>query len=125
MRGNCTAQSLPSSTLALFNWPQPNVLFFDLMGTCLDWHSGIVPARSCALSSSLNPKISLPDLSKLATDWRVASLKRYIDSSSGDPSEGTEVTHRRVLDRLLEEKGIDLSSCDEDVRNRLVDGWHG
>jgi len=40
------------------------------------------------------------------------------------PAEDIDVTHRRVLDRLLEEKGFDQTIWGEIVRRELVERWY-
>lgn len=96
------------------------------MGTCLDWHSSIVPALSSALSSNPLPHDLLTlDLPQLAADWRAGfftEIHRHFEA--GAQSEDIDVTHRRVLDRLLDERRVDLSVWDDGVRRKLVDGWH-
>lgn len=67
---------------------------FDFMGTCLDWHTSIV----AALPSQLSEK----HRSDFALIWR----QSYFDANAarqakGEPVEDIDITHRRVLDKLL------------------------
>jgi FMN phosphatase YigB (HAD superfamily) len=96
-------QPLPSLT-----GPKPKALFFDLMGTSFDWHPSIVPVLLSALSSSPIPKILATRPFQTSSRWRAGFCeeihRRFV---AGYASEDIDVTHRRVLDRLLEEKGVD------------------
>jgi len=100
---------------------QLKALIFDLMGTCCDWNTSILMAlKSC-------PPLPLVehDLPKLAADWRSDSSKKFITiSSAGLPAEDIDITHRRVLDELLDDRHVDSSVWDDNVRNRLVTQWH-
>lgn len=101
---------------------RPKALIFDLMGTCCDWFSSIVPALE---SSPSHPNLPNSDIEQLAIDWREGFFKEiHYRFSIGEPAEDIDVTHRRVLDRLLEERGVDFMLWDDKVRNLLVDHWH-
>jgi hypothetical protein len=101
---------------------QPKALIFDLMGTCCDWFSSIVPALEASPSLPNLPHSAMP---KLAIDWREGFFKEiHFRFSTGEKAEDIDITHRRVLDRLLEERGIDCMLWDNEVRNLLVDHWH-
>ncbi|GAA5971889.1 hypothetical protein JCM11641_001558 [Rhodosporidiobolus odoratus] len=87
---------------------QPQALVFDLMGTCLDWYTSLLPALQTASSSA--PTTSLQDpaaLSQLALDWRQGFFEEIqARFDKGEEQEDIDCTHRRVLDRLLQEKGV-------------------
>jgi 2-haloalkanoic acid dehalogenase type II len=100
------------------------VIFFDLMGTCCDWLSSLLP-----LLQSLPPHPSLePAQTKsrqLAIAWREGFFEEiHARFQNGGPAEDIDVTHRRVLNRLLQEWGIGLDVWNEDARSRLVHQWH-
>ena len=99
------------------------VIFFDLMGTCLDWHSSIVDVLGTNNALN-NPRIpSIPDVSQFALDWRQGFFDEI--HARFERQEGTEnidITHRRILDRLLTERGADWS---EYQRCMAVKAWHG
>ncbi|KAH7379801.1 haloacid dehalogenase [Cadophora sp. MPI-SDFR-AT-0126] len=77
-------------------------VIFDLMGTCCDWHSSIVPALQSSPPTPLLPSSSLPNL---ATDWRAVFFQEiHLRFEAGLPAEDIDATHRRVLNRLLEEE---------------------
>ncbi|KAI8954274.1 HAD-like protein [Xylaria longipes] len=71
-------------------------VFFDFMGTCLDWHSTVV--------RSLPPGISEAARSRLALDWREEFFSElHMRSQQGLAPEDIDVTHRRTLLRILRE----------------------
>ncbi|GAD96288.1 hypothetical protein SCHCODRAFT_102954 [Paecilomyces variotii No. 5] len=95
-------------------------LIFDLMGTCCDWKSGIV--STLAQTSSLQA-LSDTDRSRLANDWRSGFFGEiHARFESGAPPEDIDVTHRRVLDRILAQRGLDTTT--EEERRILVQRWH-
>ena len=104
--------------------PPIKALLFDLMGTCLDWHSSIVPLLE---TSPPHPSLPPKDLPQMALDWR-AGFFAEIHKRFGQqlPPEDIDITHRRVLDRLLESRGVgnDAKGWGHDTRERLVQGWH-
>lgn len=101
---------------------RPRALIFDLMGTCCDWFSSIVPVLETCPS---HPNLPTSGMAKLAIDWREGFFKEiHYRFSIGEPAEDIDVTHRRVLDRLLEERGVDFVLWDDEVRDLLVDQWH-
>jgi FMN phosphatase YigB (HAD superfamily) len=98
-------------------------LVFDLMGTCVDWHSSLLallPAHQQLEPCNLN------GLNPLLVTWRsgfFAEIHRRYEA--GEPQEDIDVTHRRVLDGLLEERGLDdQDGWTEAKREDLVQGWH-
>lgn len=113
----------------------PKVLIFDLTGTCVNWYDPIVDAlNSCPGLGNISPGLyftvdvleSLDSLSadQLAKDWRAgyfAEVQARLER--GEVEEDIDVTHRRVLDQLLEEGKVGVE-CDEGVRQRLVKKWH-
>ncbi|KAI8632190.1 HAD-like protein [Xylariaceae sp. FL1651] len=71
-------------------------VFFDLMGTCLDWHSSVV--------SALPPTIPEETRSRLALDWRQEFFNELHARSRQELApEPIDVTHRRTLLRILAE----------------------
>jgi len=97
-------------------------LVFDLMGTCCDWHSSILQVLESLPSPKQLPK---SDLSNLASTWRAGFFQAIQKRFQGElPPEDIDITHRRVLDNLLRDKGVDLSEWDNSVRERLVEAWH-
>lgn len=100
----------------------PKALIFDLMGTCTDWYSSVLPALQSAPSL---PALPADVLLKLASDWREGFFKeakmRY---EASQPVEDIDVTHRRVLNWLLLAQGVTPTQWNDGVRNMLVQSWH-
>lgn len=64
------------------------------MGTCLDWHSGVVKALPATIPETTR--------SKLALDWREEFFSElHARSQQNLPPEDIDVTHRRTLLRIL------------------------
>ncbi|KAJ7216573.1 haloacid dehalogenase [Mycena pura] len=92
---------------------------FDLMGTCTDWKSSII---ACLHWQQPQTTVDLPSL---ATAWRAGFFKEiHRRFELGEPTEDIDVTHRRVLDGLLDDEGVGFSTWGEDIRQELVRGWH-
>ena len=100
----------------------PKAVVFDLIGTCVDWYSSILPALESAPSIPALPPEALP---QLAADWRAGFFKetRMLREAS-QPIEDIDVTHRRVLNWLLLARGVTPAQWDDGVRNKLVSAWH-
>ncbi|KAF3396479.1 hypothetical protein F1880_006741 [Penicillium rolfsii] len=92
-------------------------VFFDFMGTCLDWHSSVVEAFPRATDKQT--------ASKLALEWRkqyfIANNQRYLQ---GLAPEDIDITLARVLDAVLEQFHDVSSHLDTDAKKRLVAAWH-
>lgn len=93
-------------------------VFFDFMGTCLDWHSNIVKALPDRI-----PQASRVDLS-LA--WRQAFFDDIHDRfEKGLPPEDIDSTHARLLARLLaDDSRFSAIKLDETEQAALVRAWH-
>ncbi|KAH7075080.1 haloacid dehalogenase [Paraphoma chrysanthemicola] len=102
----------------------PKVIFFDLMGTCCDWLSSLLPLlHTLPAHPSLAPKDD--KFHALALAWREGFFEEiHTRFNAGLEQEDIDVTHRRVLDRLLLDRGIGLDVWDDDVRVKLVQQWH-
>jgi len=97
--------------------PKIKVVFFDFMGTCLDWHSGAIKA--------LPQSIPEAERSKLALKWR----HDYFDSNAArlaakQPPEDIEITLRNTLDALLETRPALTEFFDEQTKESCVASWH-
>ncbi|KAG7442822.1 haloacid dehalogenase [Guyanagaster necrorhizus] len=87
------------------------------MGTCTDWHSSIL--------SALDSKPPLADPHSFAMAWRAGFFQEiHRRFQVGDDPEDIDVTHRRVLDRILSERNVGMEFWDEETRNDLVRSWH-
>jgi hypothetical protein len=92
-------------------------LIFDLMGTCLDWHSTVSPILKDAVSSS-NEIGSSPN----ALAWRHMFFKEiHSRFEAGLPQEDIDATHRRTLLALLHSEGWTLET---DKVETCVKAWH-
>ncbi|CAD6576431.1 MAG: hypothetical protein ASARMPRED_007728 [Alectoria sarmentosa] len=100
----------------------PKAIVFDLMGTCVDWCSSILPALKSAPTIPALPSDSLP---QLAADWRAGFFKEtQTRKEASQAVEDIDVTHRRVLNWLLLARGVTPAQWDDGVRNKLVGAWH-
>lgn len=96
---------------------QIKAVWFDFMGTVLDWHSSIVDA--------LPSELSYEEKSKSALDWRQA----YFDHNSKRLAEGEPVldfdeTQRRVLDAFLDLQPDLKQHFPAHIKAQLVSAWH-
>ncbi|MCJ1477688.1 hypothetical protein MMC13_006361 [Lambiella insularis] len=92
-------------------------VFFDFMGTCLDWHSGAIKV--------LPQSIPEHERSKLALEWR----QDYFDSNAArltaeEPPEDIDLTLRRTLDVLLEKHREHKHLFDDRTKRQCVVAWH-
>ena len=94
-----------------------STIFFDFMGTCLDWHSSIVEA--------FPHRIETHERSRLAIAWREAFFKDIHSRFEQKlPPEDIDITHARLLDSLTEGTefvGFGLSEVEEQA---AVRAWH-
>lgn len=92
-------------------------VFFDFMGTCLDWHTSVVEA--------FPPAIDNKTASDLALEWRkqyfIANNQRYLQ---GLAPEDIDITLARVLDAVLDQFHDVKSHLDQNAKKRLVEAWH-
>ena len=102
--------------------PKTKAVIFDLIGTCCDWRSSVLPALQAAPSVAALP---LDSLSQFALDWRAGFFKEIdIRYQAGQPIEDIDTTHRRVLNYLLSARGITPAHWNDGVRKNLVQAWH-
>ena len=92
-------------------------VFFDFMGTCLDWHSGAIHVLPQSIAES--------ERSKLALEWR----QDYFDANAArlganEPPENIDVTLRKTLDALLKKHPEHKNGWDDGTRSRCVTAWH-
>ena len=92
-------------------------VWFDFMGTCLDWHSSIVQALPPALSENDKSAFAL----ELRQAYFDANTKRL---SEGQPIEDFDDTQRRVLNSFLDQH-LDIKHLfSVQVKDQLVAAWH-
>ena len=97
--------------------PKIKVVFFDFMGTCLDWHTGA--------SSALPPSIPSTERSNLALEWR----QDYFDANAARvaanlPPEDIDITLRKTLDALLRKYPEHKDLFNERIKDDCVRAWH-
>lgn len=97
--------------------PKIKAVFFDFMGTCLDWHSGVVKSLPQAIPES--------ERSKLALEWR----HDYFDANAArlaakEPPENIDITLRHTLDALLDKHPEQKTFFDERTKDECVTVWH-
>ena len=92
-------------------------VLFDFMGTCLDWRSSIAEALPSGLSLEVR--------SDFAIEWRHTYFKaNNARLKAGKSPEDIDITHRRVLGELLEEKPDVRAHFTEDAKEQAVRAWH-
>lgn len=92
-------------------------VLFDFMGTCLDWHSSII----AVLPSTLHHDAR----SNFALEWRQAYFDaNAVRQNAGKPPEDIDITHRRVLNEVLEKHPEIESHFTVEVKDRLIKAWH-
>ncbi|KAJ5562129.1 Haloacid dehalogenase type II [Penicillium sp. DV-2018c] len=92
-------------------------VFFDFMGTCLDWHSSVLQA--------LPPTIPKPAASKLALDWR----QEYFNENSRRVSqdlhpEDIDITLARTLDAILDQRPDYKQHFNTQIKQQVIQAWH-
>ena len=94
-------------------------VWFDFMGTCLDWHSSIVTALPSPLSESQKSTFAL----ELRQAYFDANTQRIAEQK---PVEDFDDTQRRVLNLFLDQtQNLDIKHLfSAEVKDRLVAAWH-
>ncbi|UZJ53094.1 hypothetical protein CBS101457_002414 [Exobasidium rhododendri] len=96
---------------------QPKAILFDYMGTCLDWHSGLV-----AIFPS---DVSTEKRSEIALQWRqqyfVEVRARFTNNL---PVEEVLETFRKALEITLQRYPDESSKFSLETRQKLVRQWH-
>jgi 2-haloacid dehalogenase len=92
-------------------------VFFDFMGTCLDWHSGAIRVLPQSIAES--------NRSKLALEWR----HDYFDTNAArlaanQPPEDIDVTLLKTLEALLDKHPEHKPLFDKQTKDRCVSVWH-
>ncbi|KAB8205976.1 HAD-like domain-containing protein [Aspergillus parasiticus] len=92
-------------------------VFFDFMGTCLDWHSGTIKALPQSISESERSDIAL----KWRHDYFDANAARI---AADEPVEDIELTLARTLDALLEKRPAHKHLFDREAKEQCIAAWH-
>ena len=98
--------------------PEIHALTFDIFGTVVDWRTSII--REGQL---LGQRLGLAvDWAELADGWRAGYQPAMQEVRSGVlPWTNIDGLHRRILDRLLAARGINLAEAEAAAFNRV---WH-
>lgn len=93
---------------------QVQALVFDIFGTVVDWYGSIADEVA---------RLALPvDGGEFALAWRAGYAPAMQEVRSGAlPWTHIDALHRRILDRLLAERGLVLPQADAAELNRV---WH-
>ncbi|KAL2877093.1 hypothetical protein SGCOL_007715 [Colletotrichum sp. CLE4] len=92
-------------------------VFFDFMGTCLNWHASVVKALPATIPEA--------EASKFALEWR----RQYFIENANRHAQGLEpedidITFARVLDNLLNQSPVYASHFNAEIRTGLIKAWH-
>ena len=92
-------------------------VFFDFMGTCLDWHSSVLQA----LPGPLEPS----EASELALEWRrLYFIQISHRHHQGLPPEDIDTTLADTLHKTLDQRPSIQHAFDSAVVKRLIEAWH-
>jgi 2-haloacid dehalogenase len=93
-------------------------LAFDIFGTVVDWRSSVAD-EGAALGARLGVAL---DWARLADDWRAGYQPAMAQVRQRElPWTTIDGLHRRILDRLLAERGLDWP---EELRREFNLVWH-
>ncbi|KZT57413.1 HAD-like protein [Calocera cornea HHB12733] len=103
-------------------------LFFDLLGTTLNWHTNVVLSLQSHAShtpalSSRNPPI---DWSRFAHEWRSSFFKvtSSLPASSAEQPLMTQLeVYMKALEMVCEKYGIGLDVWGKEEREDIYKGW--
>src|ERR1017187_9238872 len=98
---------------------QVKALTFDVFGTVVDWR-GSITREGRKLGKELGVR---SDWAAFADAWRAGYQPAMEDVRSGRlPWTNIDGLHRRILDRILDESGLDSLSDEE--KDNLNPAWH-
>lgn len=107
LRQRLSQDSRPQQTMV-------KALIFDLMGTCVDWHT--------VVSSTLAQNLGIDVAKAVATDWRAGFFTEiHRQFTAKESPEDIDVTHLRVLNIILQDRKISL---DDNAKELAVASWH-
>ncbi|CAG7920957.1 unnamed protein product [Penicillium olsonii] len=97
--------------------PTIKAVFFDFMGTCLDWHSSVVQALPSAIPRA--------EASKLALEWRQQYFRENSTRVSQDLNpEDIDITLARSLEIVLARFPAHSPHFDDKTKVHLIQAWH-
>lgn len=92
-------------------------VFFDFMGTCLDWHKSVV--------ESFPASVTAGEASKIALEWR---RQYFLENDrrvrQNEPPEDIDDTLARVLEGVLDQFRDHQPTFDSEGKNRMIEAWH-
>ncbi|KAH9229666.1 hypothetical protein K456DRAFT_1752518 [Colletotrichum gloeosporioides 23] len=92
-------------------------VFFDFMGTCLDWHSSVL--------QSWPSSIPRDEASKFTLEWRrqyfIENNARFLQDL---PPENIDITLDRVLESILDRLPQHTAIFDASAKQKMIDAWH-
>ena len=92
-------------------------VFFDFMGTCLNWHSSVVKSWPASIPEA--------ETSKLALEWRrqyfIANAERVSQSL---PPEDIDITLARTLELVLDNAPDYRSHFESHDKSQMIAAWH-
>ncbi|KAJ5688987.1 haloacid dehalogenase [Penicillium macrosclerotiorum] len=92
-------------------------VFFDFMGTCLDWHSSVVQALPVSIPRDVS--------STFALEWRkgyfIENNQRFLQ---GLEPEDIDITLARVLDVTIAKFPQYKSYIDSNTKSQMIQAWH-
>lgn len=92
-------------------------IWFDYMGTCLDWHTSIL--------SAFPSEIDHTKQSEIALQWRRQYfIEREIRTAKGLPMEDVNDTFARALDVTLQRYAEEALLFSDVIRDRAIQRWH-
>ncbi|CZR67690.1 related to hydrolase (HAD superfamily) [Phialocephala subalpina] len=99
--------------------PQSKIkaVFFDFMGTCVDWHSSAVQAMPSAVPQN--------EASQIAIDWHQQYFYENSQlSTKGLPPEDIDITLARALSVVLDRNPEQKAHFDDAAKRNMVEKWH-
>ncbi|ETN42473.1 haloacid dehalogenase, type II [Cyphellophora europaea CBS 101466] len=92
-------------------------IFFDYMGTCLDWHSSVVAALPQDIAINTRSSLAIALREAFFADIHTRFEQRL-------PPEDIDATHARLLGVLLQSKQFEYISVNAEERNKVIEAWH-
>ena len=97
--------------------PKIKAVFFDFMGTCLDWHSSVV--------QSFPSSVPRDEASKIALEWRrLYFLENSEKVRRNLQLEDIDMTLAHTLGAVLEQYPQHKVHVSDDTRTKMVAAWH-
>ncbi|KAH6989678.1 haloacid dehalogenase [Ilyonectria sp. MPI-CAGE-AT-0026] len=97
--------------------PKIKAVFFDFMGTCLDWHTSVV--------QSLPASIPKTEASNFALEWRrqyfIENDRRFHQNLQ---PEDIDETLSRTLQVVLDQSPNHRSHFNAHIESRMIEAWH-